>query len=456
MWRKVDLQAIAQDQPVHNRLHRLWMGENSTVPCCLFAAAIIGLGYGEFLALICMPLALVFMFYTRAKLTRPRGTVPTTAPGLAGVVLAVVAVQLLLVISLALFGRPPVASHLPFLATVFWVNVLIAAVIRMATNRLRLRLLYDPAAQRIIGENARQMHSIAYEAGRAATVSAWTEAQRASQHQDIAAALRARRTMWLWWIPAVLAILWAGLAVIAFQAFYLPIPTSLRVGIFVVLAAIGLVVYWLKERADERRAALAQEIKVQTAPSAHYALQRDHRPSILLLRSFVDDATRNGSERFEETIAPWLARYGPLVAIGDPRDTLPSLGAYRDYVAEENWQERVRTYINAAVIIVMIPGKSHWVQWELSQILDGHFLHKTAFVFPPGLPVAEKADRVATTWQAFNQHAELQPFETVDLAQTVVLHFFDRDSITRVTDDAFVGASEYSYEKALFAAFADR
>jgi hypothetical protein len=125
-------------------------------------------------------------------------------------------------------------------------------------------------------------------------------------------------------------------------------------------------------------------------------------------------------------------------------------------VAEENWQDRARAYINTAAIIVMIPGKSHWIQWELSQILDGHFLHKTAFVFPPGLSIAEKTDRLATTWQAFNQHDELQPFETADLAQTVVLHFFDGHSITRVTDDAFVGASEYSYDRALFAAFADR
>ena len=78
------------------------------------------------------------------------------------------------------------------------------------------------------------------------------------------------------------------------------------------------------------------------------------------------------------------------------------------------------------------------------------------FVFPPGLSIVEKTARLAATWQAFSQRKELPSLDTVELAQIVLLHFFKPQSITRVVDGAFTGASQYSYDKALFAAFTDR
>src|SRR5262249_29795330 len=184
-----------------------------------------------------------------------------------------------------------------------------------------------------------------------------------------------------------------------------------------------------------------------------YALQEDQRPPVLLLRSFADDATLNGTDRFEESIAPVLALYGPIVAIGDPKDALPQLGAYRDYVNESNWQEHVRAYIRTAKVIVLIPGHSHWIQWELAQILEGDFLDKVILVFPPGQSPAERMKRLTATWRAFQQRTDLLPLQTGDLADTVAMHFFDPQSITSITDEYFrVGRPIYHYSKALLAA----
>jgi hypothetical protein len=105
---------------------------------------------------------------------------------------------------------------------------------------------------------------------------------------------------------------------------------------------------------------------------------------------------------------------------------------------------------------VTVPGHTRWIQWELAQILDNACLDKTMFVFPPGLPLAEKTARLSATWQAFSECADLQPLDTTDLAATVALHFFLPDAITRITDDAFASASRYAYGKAFLAAFAPR
>jgi hypothetical protein len=168
--------------------------------------------------------------------------------------------------------------------------------------------------------------------------------------------------------------------------------------------------------------------------------------------SFRRGAQRRRALRGDDRIVPrvvWATR-------GDRRSERRAarFRRYRDYVADDHWQELACDYIKTASVIVMIPGHAHWIQWELAQILDSDCLHKRMFVFPPGLPLAEKTARLSATWQAFRQRADLQPLDTADLAGTVALHFFLPDSITCITDDEFASASRYGNGKALLAAFA--
>ena len=38
----------------------------------------------------------------------------------------------------------------------------------------------------------------------------------------------------------------------------------------------------------------------------------------------------------------WSGGYGPFLAIGEPNEGLPQLGAARAYLSDDKWQEQVR------------------------------------------------------------------------------------------------------------------
>jgi TM2 domain len=117
--------------------------------------------------------------------------------------------------------------------------------------------------------------------------------------------------------------------------------------------------------------------------SADEALALDARPPILYLRSFRDDGeiaaeggtpahwalrlSRAGSD--EETMATILARFGPVVAIGKPGESLPELGAARLYVTHDQWQQRVIDLMRQARLVVIRIGSSRGVLWEIEQAL---------------------------------------------------------------------------------------
>ena len=375
-WRRVDLQAIARDDPIRKQLDELCLRENIAPAWCFIAASFIAMVYmgsvpprqadPEFWYLICFVLVgFGCLCYALVKQRRQRATTTaiTAKPKLMRGLFVVAVIELVTVSVITVGGSDPAFGHFSLLETVLIVNLLIAAVTWISTERLRARLLANPEVSRILAENVAQARSSVYKNGRAPLVEATTAAQRATPHQDLAVARWARLKNFLWGIPLALCTLVFAAPRGLQQGWHLNegVPVSLFVAAFVGIVALYPIASWLSDRAERRRAALSVMIKTQTAPSAQYALQKDHRPPILFLRSFSDDAAANGGQRFEELISPWFTRYGPLVAIGDPRDGLPDLGAYRDYVADENWQKLARTYIDAAAVIVMIPGQSHWI-----------------------------------------------------------------------------------------------
>ena len=112
--------------------------------------------------------------------------------------------------------------------------------------------------------------------------------------------------------------------------------------------------------------------------SADSLLSVDKRRPILFLRSFEDDerAQYMASERsvldfsLETRLANHFAYFGPFVAVGSPRDTIPIPGAARVILADNEWQSRVFSWLSSASIIIMYSGKSHWVNWELAKIIE--------------------------------------------------------------------------------------
>jgi hypothetical protein len=120
------------------------------------------------------------------------------------------------------------------------------------------------------------------------------------------------------------------------------------------------------------------------AAGAEHVLTEDTRAPILYLRPFDADSVEPGyawssrvriaplggiEKTYEERIARTLRKVGPFVAIGDPTERLPLLGAARVYAADEEWQAKVGELTARAGAVVMHAGESEGLTWELRHVI---------------------------------------------------------------------------------------
>jgi hypothetical protein len=153
----------------------------------------------------------------------------------------------------------------------------------------------------------------------------------------------------------------------------------------------------LSRLADNRATRLYQNVR-----------EWDARAPIIFLRAFDQDDARLKA-RSGDAFARWPAGvgrprtldeillehgspYGPVIAIGDPRDPTPPLGAARVFVQGEGeeWQGVVRGLVGASKAVVMCPNHGEGVQWELDLIAQAGGRLQVIFLASPEL------DREAT------------------------------------------------------------
>jgi hypothetical protein len=118
---------------------------------------------------------------------------------------------------------------------------------------------------------------------------------------------------------------------------------------------------------------------------AERVLAADARAPIVYLRPFGADraeiAKRMSSrvrisprERFEKTYEERLARtlrkIGPFVAVGDPTERLPLLGAARMYAADEDWRETVDELTARAGVVLLQAGEGDGLAWEVRHVIE--------------------------------------------------------------------------------------
>jgi len=132
------------------------------------------------------------------------------------------------------------------------------------------------------------------------------------------------------------------------------------------------------------------------------ATASDDRPPVLFLRAFrydkakpririkslfqLIDVLSDPDLSFELMIAREGAAKGPVVAIGNPADTLPAYGAARGYVSDADWQPLVANLMGSSSLIVMMIDTTPGVAWELQTLTKMGLESKTLFVFPLGVP----------------------------------------------------------------------
>jgi hypothetical protein len=149
----------------------------------------------------------------------------------------------------------------------------------------------------------------------------------------------------------------------------------------------------------------------------------DARPPVVLLRSFEDDnlplETRHrvlwffsaAKEAFtlEEFVVNCIWRCGPVVAVGNPRETLNPLGAAREYVPDDKWKNAINDYLDEAVLVVCVLGSTPGLRWEYQAIAAREKKTDLVIVFPP-----RPAGELHLRWSVFRSC--FGPAATVDLS----------------------------------------
>jgi hypothetical protein len=129
--------------------------------------------------------------------------------------------------------------------------------------------------------------------------------------------------------------------------------------------------------------------RVKLQPTAESALSLDKRPPVLFLRSFVDDervrflfAQRALFDfSLEARLATHFFKTGPFIAVDSPKHTA-AIGAARASLPDTEWQGTVVEWMRAARLIVLLAGLTHWVRWEMRQIVELGCTQKLIILMP--------------------------------------------------------------------------
>ena len=120
--------------------------------------------------------------------------------------------------------------------------------------------------------------------------------------------------------------------------------------------------------------------------------------------------------------------YGPMVALGNPRDAMPPYGVARGYVPNEHWQAAVTQLARSALAVVISVDDTDAIWWEIEHLVAHDHLDKTLFLIHPRFRSQSENRRIAgRIFATLAMPPELERRMT-DAAQTgdVVGFFFDR------------------------------
>jgi hypothetical protein len=168
---------------------------------------------------------------------------------------------------------------------------------------------------------------------------------------------------------------------------------SLLAGLLLLnLFRAGRIIDWL---ADRRATRLYQDVR-----------DWDARAPVLFLRAFDQDRarlpalTRDPFVKFpsgvgrprtlDEILLEHASCYGPVIAVGDPRDPVPPLGAARVFAPDEgqSWREIVAALVGASKAVVICPNDTEGVRWELDLIASAGARPRTIYLANPEIPAA--------------------------------------------------------------------
>lgn len=118
-------------------------------------------------------------------------------------------------------------------------------------------------------------------------------------------------------------------------------------------------------------------------------LERDSRAPVLFLREFgeehsiLEDTSERAGATFEQVLVDTFETLGPVVAIGQPGESLPPSGSIRLYVDDEHWQAKVAELIErSCLVVIQARGRSQGMFWELDHVFKRVPFKRTMLAFP--------------------------------------------------------------------------
>jgi hypothetical protein len=240
-------------------------------------------------------------------------------------------------------------------------------------------------------------------------------------------------------VCAVGAVIVGSVAVAAWVSRLFDLSTSGARNVVVLFT--GWFAVWLRRRLARR---------------GEQARRVDPRAPVVFLRSFGDDMLKVGPGEKWTRLADWhrrgmtfervltreLTPFGPVIAIGKPGESLAPLGAARDYVGDDTWQDEVARRITEARLVVFVVGESEGLGWELQRVHRLGLLHKLVLVFPT-------VDDISRRWNALVvRHRDSHDFalpDAVEPTKTLALAYEADGSPVAIVGNR----GEWAYETAL-------
>lgn len=116
-------------------------------------------------------------------------------------------------------------------------------------------------------------------------------------------------------------------------------------------------------------------------------LAADSRPPVLYLRSFADEnvgqyANWMKEKTQEEVMVSAFNQFGPVIAIGQPYEDFPMLGATR--FQSGNWREDVTELLQTARLVIVRTADSDGLLWEIEQALELLSPERLVLIVPAG------------------------------------------------------------------------
>ncbi len=173
----------------------------------------------------------------------------------------------------------------------------------------------------------------------------------------------------------------------------------------------------------------------RSARGAVQALRAEWREPVLYLRGFGDDQDAAKVDRIgvlwtgmltihsrEEQLIGALGAFGPVVAVGQPGEQLPHLGAARFYLPTDDWQSGVLQLMDQSQLIVLRLGEGEGVWWEVDQARDTQPPGKLVLLLPGG-----RADLAERLDAHLPKPASVRPYIIENGRWTCAVIVFDRD-----------------------------